>query len=304
MHSSLHNCYVCLIYTFLDFCFLASWESNIILSILCVPCVFAVKMENALIVFIKYPEPGKVKTRLAKDIGNEKACAIYKLLAEGVIKNVAQENLKTYDVHIFFTPADKETEIKDWLKSIIQGNRGVKTRFSPQEGRNLGEKMSHAFRQILQERDYKKRAAQRTATESPLKKGDEGGCKKNSQEKMFLHNTIIIGTDCPEIDATLIENAFDVLKEKDIVIGPCRDGGYYLLGMSRSVPVSFEQGFVPDLFVDIDWSTDRVFKQTMEKIQKNNLSCGILKTLVDIDTIEDLYRERGHLLKDGKTFMY
>ena len=108
--------------------------------------------------------------------------------------------------------------------------------------------MSTAFKEILQEK----------------------GCKK----------CIIIGTDCPEIDATLIENAFGVLKEKDIVIGPCKDGGYYLLGMSR--PAS-------DLFVDIDWSTDRVFEQTMEKIRENNLSCSILKTLVDIDTIEDLY---------------
>ncbi|HHT9146605.1 MAG: glycosyltransferase [Candidatus Brocadiaceae bacterium] len=236
-------------------------------------------MENALIVFIKYPEPGKVKTRLAKDIGNEKACAIYKLLAEGVIKNVAQKNLKTYDVHIFFTPADKEMEIKDWLKPILNDNRGVKTRFSPQEGRNLGERMSNAFRQIVQEKGYKKCITQRTTTESPLKNWDEGGCKKKSQEKMFLHNTIIIGTDCPEIDTTLIENAFGVLKEKDIVIGPCTDGGYYLLGMSR---------FVPDLFVAIDWSTDRVFKQTMEKVRKNNVSCGILKTLTDIDTQEDL----------------
>jgi len=248
-------------------------------------------MENAVIIFLKYPEPGKVKTRLAKDIGDEKACAIYKLLAENVIKNILTKNPGTYTVHFFFTPADKETEIKDWLKPFIQGNRGVKTQFSPQEGRNLGERMSNAFRQILQEKGYKKCITQRTATESPLKKGDEGGCKKISQERKFLHNnTIIIGTDCPEIDATLIENAFGVLKEKDIVIGPCRDGGYYLLGMSRPVPVSFEQGFVSDLFVDIDWSTDRVFKQTMEKVQKNNLSCSILKTLVDIDTIEDLYR--------------
>ena len=243
--------------------------------------VFAVKMENAVIVFLKYPEPGKVKTRLAKALGDEKACAVYKSLAENVIKNIFTKNPGTYDVHIFFTPADRETEIKDWLKPFIQGDRGVKTQFSPQEGRNLGERMSHAFGQILQEKDYKKRAVQRTATESPLKKGDEGGCKKNSQERKFVHNTIIIGTDCPEIDATLIENAFGVLKEKDVVIGPCRDGGYYLLGMSR--PAS-------DLFVDIDWSTDRVFEQTMEKVRKNILSYGILKTLVDIDTMEDLYR--------------
>ena len=229
----------------------------IILSILCVLCVFAVKMENAVIIFLKYPEPGKVKTRLAKAFGDEKACAVYKLLAENVIKNIFTKNPGTYDVHIFFIPADKEIEIKDWLKPFIHGNRGVKTRFSPQEGRNLGERMSNAFRRILQEK----------------------GCKK----------CIIVGTDCPEIDTTLIENAFDVLKEKDIIIGPCKDGGYYLLGMSRPVPVSFKQGIVPDLFVDIDWSTDRVFEQTMEKVQKNNLSCSILKTLVDIDTIEDLY---------------
>ncbi len=223
------------------------------------------KMENALIIFLKYPEPGKVKTRLAQDIGNEKACAIYKSLAENVIKNIFAKNPGTYDVHIFFTPADKETEIKDWLKPFIHGNRGVKTQFSHQEGRNLGERMSNAFKEILQEK----------------------GCKK----------CIMIGTDCPEIDATLIENAFDVLKEKDVVIGPCKDGGYYLLGMSRLIPVSFEQGFISDLFVDIDWSTDRVFEQTMEKIRENNLSCSILKTLVDIDTIEDLYHYPPHLYK-------
>ena len=72
-----------------------------------------------------------------------------------------------------------------------------------------------------------------------------------------------------------------MLKEKDIVIGPCKDGGYYLLGMSR---------FLPELFEDIDWSTDRVFNQTMEKVHKNNLYCGVLKTLADIDTQEDFYR--------------
>lgn len=45
-------------------------------------------MDNALIVFLKYPEPGRVKTRLAKGIGDAKACAIYKLLAEGVMKAI------------------------------------------------------------------------------------------------------------------------------------------------------------------------------------------------------------------------
>ena len=210
-------------------------------------------MENVVIIFLKYPEPGKVKTRLAKDIGNEKACAIYKLLAEKVIKNVLTKDLVTYTVHFFFTPADRENEIKDWLKSILDNSQTIGTKYSPQEGNTLGDRMSNAFKQTLQRE----------------------GCKR----------CIIIGTDCPEIDATTIESVFEILKGKDIVIGPCKDGGYYLLGTSR---------FVPDLFVDIDWSTDRVFKQTMKKVQKNNLFCNILKILTDIDTQEDFYRYGCH----------
>ncbi|MCF6155466.1 MAG: glycosyltransferase [Candidatus Brocadia sp.] len=206
-------------------------------------------MNNALIVFLKYPEPGKVKTRLAKALGDEKACAIYKSLAEGVIKNIISKNSRTFNIHILFTPADKVNEIKDWLRPLLNSDQGVDTHHIPQEGKDLGERMLNAFQQILQEKHYK--------------------------------NAIIIGTDCPGTDASLIEDAFEVLKKKDIVIGPCRDGGYYLLGMSS---------LVLDLFKDIDWSTDRVFDQTMKKINKNNLSYNILKTLTDIDTREDLYR--------------
>jgi len=258
-------------------------------------------MDNALIVFLKYPEPGQVKTRLAKDIGDEKACAIYKLLAEGVIKNVFSNNPRTYDVHIFFTPADKQNKIKDWLKPFLDNDQGVDTQYIPQEGTDLGERMSNAFKQILQGKHHERTVTQNHRNQitplifPPFARGDEGGVKKLIktcphvyEEKKFLPcNTIIIGTDCPGMDATLIESAFEVLKKRDIVIGPCKDGGYYLLGMSR---------LVPDLFEDIAWSTDRVFDQTMEKIQKNNLSFDILKNLVDIDTQDDLYRYKSDFL--------
>ncbi len=204
-------------------------------------------MDNALIVFLKYPEPGRVKTRLAKGIGDAKACAIYKLLAEGVMKTIFSKSPDMYDVYIFFTPSDKENEIKAWLKSFINNDPEGDVRYIPQEGYDLGERMSYAFKQMLRNKGYKR--------------------------------CTIIGTDCPGIDGTLIENAFELLKERDIVIGPCRDGGYYLLGMST---------LAVDLFVNIDWSTDKVFNQTIEKTRKNNLSSGILKTLADIDTQEDI----------------
>ncbi|MFN3533311.1 MAG: DUF2064 domain-containing protein [Candidatus Brocadia sp.] len=248
-------------------------------------------MDNALIVFLKYPEPGKVKTRLAKDIGNEKAYRIYKSLAENVIKNIFPKNQRRYDVHIFFTPADKKNEIIAWIKLLIGNDLETGTHYIPQEGTNLGERMSNAFKQTLQGRRYKRTLTQNHHNQiTPPSEGmDKGRVEKlaktcphiNEENNISSCNTIIIGTDCPEIDAPLIEDAFELLKEKDVVIGPCNDGGYYLLGMSR---------FVHDLFADIPWSTDRVFDRTMEKIQKNNLSCSILKTLADIDTQEDLYR--------------
>lgn len=205
-------------------------------------------MDTALIVFLKYPEPGQVKTRLAKDIGDEKACAVYKFLAEGVMKNIFLKRESSYDVHIYFAPPHKENEIRGWLNPLHK-DQSAEVQFIPQEGIDLGERMSNAFQQTLQGK----------------------GCTR----------CVIIGTDCPWIDAALIQEAFESLKEHDVVIGPCKDGGYYLLGMSI---------FVPDLFEDIAWSTERVLNQTIDKIQKNNLSLDMLKTLEDIDTQDDLYR--------------
>lgn len=204
-------------------------------------------MNNVLIVFIKYPEPGQVKTRLAKDVGDEKACAIYKFLAEGVMKNIFLKCQRSYGVHIFFTPPRKQNEIKEWIKPFSGKAQEADTQYIPQEGGDLGERISHAFKLTLQKKGRKR--------------------------------CVIIGTDCPGIDATLIENAFEILNKKDVVIGPSADGGYYLFGMSK---------LTLDLFRDIDWSTERVFGQTIKKIQKNNLSCVVLKTLADIDTQEDL----------------
>lgn len=109
-------------------------------------------MNNVLIVFLKYPEPGKVKTRLAKALGNEKACRIYQLLAESVIRNIFLKNERKYDVHIFFTPIDKKNEIVTWLKPLIGNDTETGIHYIPQEGAELGERMSDAFQQALQKK--------------------------------------------------------------------------------------------------------------------------------------------------------
>lgn len=69
------------------------------------------------------------------------------------------------------------------------------------------------------------------------------------------------------------------VKEKDVVIGPAKDGGYYLLGMNV---------FVPGLFDNIEWSTGNVCQQTVTHVKALNYSFYLLQTLNDVDTAEDV----------------
>jgi uncharacterized protein len=92
---------------------------------------------------------------------------------------------------------------------------------------------------------------------------------------------VLIGTDCPELTADILKQAFELLQNRDLVLGAALDGGYYLIGMRQPQPA---------LFVDIDWSTDRVCQQTIDIANRWNLSIGYLPKLADIDHPEDLPR--------------
>lgn len=89
---------------------------------------------------------------------------------------------------------------------------------------------------------------------------------------------ILIGTDCMELEIHHLQDAFDKLKKHSVTLGPTQDGGYYLIGM---------QTYYPELFTNIDWSTSEVYNQTLDRIQKCNLSYSSIEKLGDIDTWED-----------------
>lgn len=93
-------------------------------------------MRDNLIIFVKYPEPGKVKTRIAKAVGNEKAADLYFSLASHVVnKTTGSDDFK---VSVAFTPQSRESLIKSWLNKD-------KFDYFPQNGRTLGERISSAF---------------------------------------------------------------------------------------------------------------------------------------------------------------
>lgn len=92
---------------------------------------------------------------------------------------------------------------------------------------------------------------------------------------------VLVGSDIPTLDATTVVRAFASLDKNDLVIGPCQDGGYYLIGMKQPHP---------ELFEGIIWSTSLVLQQTIQKARTAELEIVQLEKKSDIDTyVEELW---------------
>lgn len=187
-------------------------------------------------IMIKYPEPGMVKTRLALNIGPEKAALISRQITERVMKQTMPFS-GGYLRFVFYDPPGRIQDFVSWLKN---------EKFIAQKGNDVGERMDNVIRHLL-----------------------ENGAVK----------AVITGSDIPCLNNEIIIQAFEMLDHADVVIGPARDGGYYLIGMKSPTP---------ELFCDIPWSTGDVFKKTVNILKLSGKSYGLLPELSDLDTIEDL----------------
>lgn len=189
--------------------------------------------DKLLIVFAKNLVLGKVKTRLAQKIGDERALFVYEQLLRHTLK-ISKK-----------TSSDKAVYYSDCIETNIVKVDKTFGMFL-QVGATLGERMANAFR--------------------------------NSFSKGYK-NVILIGSDCLEINESILNQAFEALKDNEMVIGPAVDGGYYLIGM--------KQLYIP-VFRNKLWSTSSVLADTFNDILRLNLSLKLLPTLSDIDTEKDL----------------
>ncbi|WP_460608257.1 TIGR04282 family arsenosugar biosynthesis glycosyltransferase [Hymenobacter terrigena] len=89
----------------------------------------------------------------------------------------------------------------------------------------------------------------------------------------------IIGTDCPGLRDTHLNQAFVLLETNDLVLGPATDGGYYLLGLRQPQP---------ELFRNKNWSTESVLADTLADAGRLGLRVAFLPTLRDVDNAADL----------------
>jgi uncharacterized protein len=116
----------------------------------------------------------------------------------------------------------------------------------------------------------------------PQVAGDLGKKMQSAFDLAFTlghQRAVIIGTDCPDLDQTILNTAFNSLQHHDLVLGVAEDGGYYLIGLNRPIP---------ELFQQIAWGTAQVLDQTSKIAQQLNLQVDYLTTLGDVDHPQDL----------------
>jgi rSAM/selenodomain-associated transferase 1 len=187
--------------------------------------------KNLLLIFTRNPELGKVKTRLAKTVGDETALEIYKFL----LQKTREISLKvTSDTAVYYSVKVRSNDL--WDSENYQKHQQV--------GEDLGIRMLNAFKDSF-----------------------GAGYKK----------VVIIGSDLYDLTSENIEKAFTELDDNDVVLGPAKDGGYYLLGMNS---------LHSKIFKDKNWGTETVRKDTLADLKDKKVH--LLKELNDIDVFEDI----------------
>ncbi|XOF34878.1 MAG: TIGR04282 family arsenosugar biosynthesis glycosyltransferase [Candidatus Electrothrix sp. YB6] len=202
------------------------------------------RCRQTVLLFTRYPQAGKVKTRLIDRLGPQGAAELQSRMTEQVLQQIRpplrSEANDAVQLQIYYN-GGSEQEMRDWL--------GPDLPFFRQQGNSLGERMAAAF----------------------VYAWNQGA-----------EQVLLIGSDCPSIDAAIITTGLEKLHSHDLVLGPATDGGYYLIGL-RAFSPQYEH-----LFREIDWGTEQVLRQTLDRAAEADLSFALLPILHDIDRPEDL----------------
>jgi rSAM/selenodomain-associated transferase 1 len=198
-------------------------------------------------IFGKKPEPGHVKTRLAVDLGAEAASKIHEAMLFDV--------LETWSSEAILAPGGRRVLVYSpadagpWFDTRVPECLALQ----PQVEGDLGARMRGFFAGEF-----------------------EDGAKR----------VVLIGSDCPTLDPTIVITAFLCLEGRDVVLGPSADGGYYLVGARDAVPPIFDS---------ITWSSPGVLSQTIDRLKDTGLSLAVLPPWYDVDTPENWRTLDGHL---------
>ncbi|MGD8521378.1 MAG: TIGR04283 family arsenosugar biosynthesis glycosyltransferase [Desulfobacterales bacterium] len=214
-------------------------------------------VRERLIIFTRYPEPGKTKTRLIPVLGKHGSAELQRQMTEHLIsrsRKLSPHRALSTEIRY---EGGNETLMQNWL--------GVQFTYALQPEGNIGQRMGLVFEEAFQS---------------------------------GVETAVIIGTDIPGITTDILENAFEKLYHHDLVFGPARDGGYYLIGIKKA---SWPKAKAL-LFKKIPWGTASVLPQTLAAAGKMGLSHILLETLDDVDRPEDLavWQKESQMASSGK----
>ena len=188
-------------------------------------------------IFAKYPEAGRVKSRLAATMGGEAAARLY----AAFLGDLLERFRTTGDRRIIgYTPSNSVAD------RFFSKSAGTDYETWPQPETDLGGRIAAFFEEMF----------------------------RNTTERIVL-----IGSDSPTLPTKFVRDAFEKLETVDGVIGPARDGGYYLIGLRCPCP---------ELFADIAWSGPDVLRQTLTQARRAGFDLQLLKEWYDVDEPEDL----------------
>jgi rSAM/selenodomain-associated transferase 2/rSAM/selenodomain-associated transferase 1 len=163
-------------------------------------------MTQRLIIFTRYPEAGKTKTRLIPALGEQGAADLQRQMTEHTLQQaiafLSETDLEPISLEVRFAGGTQQ-QMQAWLGDKFPEHHITYT--SQGEG-DLGDRMLRAFRDAFQEK---------------------------------IERAIIIGIDCPDIDRSILQPGFTQLKNHELILGQATDGGYYLIGLSRLIPELF-----------------------------------------------------------------
>jgi len=194
---------------------------------------------GSILVFLKEPRPGAVKTRLAAAVGDRQAAELYAQWTTAILSAI--QPLRTAVSLIGYYAGDENAVQLRWGPLVDQ--------WLEQPEGDLGARLHWGFAKTL-----------------------------------ALAPCVAIGTDCLDVDVTILQQAFSHLERTDAVIGPAGDGGYYLLGLKR---------VVDGLFDGVEWSSPRTLRQQCSALRRAGMTIAELPMLNDIDTLDDWLAYQG-----------
>jgi hypothetical protein len=202
------------------------------------------------------PIPGKTKTRLQSHLKPDECAELHRAFLKDISNKLENIKKQYQTLDLFLSYTPEGSE--NLFDDLIGDNFNLIL----QKGKDLGARMYNSISEA-----YSK-------TDEPV---------------------IVTGSDLPSLPAEIITEAVAALKEKDLVIGPAADGGYYLIGMQTPHPF---------LFASNEWGSDLVLIKTLKLAAEHNLQIHFLPEWYDVDTFNELLLFRNELLKIRKDSFY